>query len=159
MPHDFDVVVLGGGPAGASIVSICGWLKKSVCVVEPRGNITPAPTGAISKIHRACGNLHGDPFGKVRVEWSVVEDYLAATLKRVRDLPLPHEGKGGKAGSAAHVTVVEGTGRLEDEHTVGVLLPDGNLKMLTSDVIIIATGSKPARFKGVPFDGRVVFDR
>jgi pyruvate/2-oxoglutarate dehydrogenase complex dihydrolipoamide dehydrogenase (E3) component len=159
MPYDYDVLVLGGGPAGASVVSICGWLNKSACVVEPRGAITPAPTGAISKIHRACGSLHGDPFGNVRVEWSVVEDHLAATLKRVGDLPLPHEGKGGKAGVTGQLTVVEGIGRLEGEHTVSVLLPDGNKKMLTSEVIIVATGSKPSRLKGVPFDGRFVFDR
>ena len=178
--RDFDVIIVGGGPAGSSAVSICTWLKKRVCVIDPRGTLWPAPTGAVSKIHRNCGMLFGDPHGKKRVPWSVVDDHLNTTLERVRRLPLPHEGAtlrkhgstdpGATAAAAAPladllpstVTVLKGFGRLADTNTVEVH-PSGAsqgapLQTVTADVILIASGSVPTHLPSIPFDGRYVYD-
>src|SRR5262249_42437833 len=43
-------------------------------------------------------------------------------------------------------------------HTVHVRTPDGQTRDLTTEIILIATGSAPYHPPGIPFDGRVVFD-
>ena len=168
---DYDVIIIGGGPAGSNAVSICTWLNKRVCVIEPRGYLWPAPTGAVSKIHRTCGLTHGDSLGRVRVPWSVVDDHLAATLDRVRRLPLPHDSASPSSPALpSSVTVVKGFGRLKDVNTVEVrsapamcIVNDGAddggiLHCVTADVILLASGSVPARLPSIPFDGKYVFD-
>ena len=203
--RDYDVVILGGGPSGASAVSICTWLKKRVCVVDPKGRVWPAPTGAVSKIHRSCGMLHGDPFGKKRVPWAVVEEHFQTTLQRVRGLPLPHEGsvppratpdsreavksqtrpsstqvavsedRNASASASAsalathkfaalppNVTVMKGFGRMVDVNTVEVRSAGGIdsrlLQTITTNVVLVASGSVPSHLPGIPFDGRYIFD-
>src|SRR5208282_4406974 len=43
-------------------------------------------------------------------------------------------------------------------HTVSVSMPGGRKRMLTAEVILIATGSKPSRSPDIPFDDINVFD-
>jgi NAD(P) transhydrogenase len=57
-----------------------------------------------------------------------------------------------------HVTILEGSARFEDPHTVVVAGPEGRLRRVTADRIVIATGSRPVRPTTVGFDGRTVFD-
>lgn len=152
--YDYDVLILGGGPAGASAVSICAWLGKRVCVIEPRGCLYPAPTGAVSKILRMCGILHGNVFGEKVVPWSTVKEYLHATVDRVQRLPLPHD-----SASVDGLTVLQGSAQFVDPHCVKILndSPQDFEKTVSADVIICATGSTAAKLPRVPFDGRFVF--
>lgn len=138
-------------------------------VIEPRGMIWAAPTGAVSKIHRACGKIHGDACGRKRVPWHLVNKHLTDTLDRVAKLPLPHEG--GKHGDTAdgtetksgeYATIVKGYARMLDEHTVGVSaccgLDEPLTHTVTGAVIIVATGSVASHLPGTPFDNKYVFD-
>ncbi len=54
------------------------------------------------------------------------------------------------------VTLIEGFGYFLAHDTVNVELKDGTTRDLKSDKIIIATGSRPARLPGLPFDGKSV---
>jgi NAD(P) transhydrogenase len=51
--------------------------------------------------------------------------------------------------------VEEGLGEFVDTHTIQLA---GTTRRITADVILIATGSIPARLPGVPFDDHYVFD-
>lgn len=55
-----------------------------------------------------------------------------------------------------HVTVLHGTGRFLDEHTIGITGEEE--KKVTADRIVIATGTSPARPSSVEFDDRTVID-
>jgi NAD(P) transhydrogenase len=58
--------------------------------------------------------------------------------------------------SRNHVTMLEGTGRFLDEHTIGVGKEEK--KKVTAEKIVIATGTSPARPASVEFDDRTVID-
>lgn len=117
--------------------------------------------------------------GTKRVPWSVVDEHLRTTLERVKNLPLPHEGstpprssEAGEeqSGTATHkfaavpsnVTILQGFGRLVDPNTIEIRSSGGSnaalLQTITSNVVLIASGSVPSHLPGIPFDGRFVFD-
>ena len=73
----------------------------------------------------------------------VSEQLRQATLERVRE---------------RGVYLVRGQGRLDGEHTVVVTAADGTETRLRAERVIIATGSRPLRPAGVPFDDPCVFD-
>lgn len=54
------------------------------------------------------------------------------------------------------VTLIEGRGELLSPDTVRVVRKDGASMDVTSDKIVIATGSRPAQLPGLPFDGESV---
>ena len=51
------------------------------------------------------------------------------------------------------VKLVEGRGVIVDSEHINVTMRDGSKEDIASDKIIIATGSRPARIPGFPFDG------
>ncbi|MFD0665338.1 Si-specific NAD(P)(+) transhydrogenase [Thermocatellispora tengchongensis] len=57
-----------------------------------------------------------------------------------------------------HVTVLTGTGRFLDPHTVGVVDEHEREVKVTAEKIIIATGTRPARPDTVEFDDHTVID-
>src|SRR5208283_2410400 len=54
------------------------------------------------------------------------------------------------------VNLIEGRGSLLSPDVVRVVQSDGMTMDLKSDKVIIATGSRPARLRGFPFDGESV---
>src|SRR5207237_128848 len=62
-------------------------------------------------------------------------------------------------GLAKHeVAVLQGSASLEDAHTVRVEEPGGAVRMLRTDIILIATGTYPHRPSHIPFDDDQVYD-
>ncbi|GAA1670726.1 Si-specific NAD(P)(+) transhydrogenase [Nonomuraea maheshkhaliensis] len=59
-----------------------------------------------------------------------------------------------------HVTVLQGTGRFVDPHTIGIVHDEGKTEetKITAEKIVIATGTSPARPSSVEFDDRTVID-
>ena len=61
----------------------------------------------------------------------------------------------------AKVSYVEGLAAFPDSggtDTLSVELPDSSVEIVRADKFLIATGSKPFRPGGIPFDGRRIFD-
>ena len=56
------------------------------------------------------------------------------------------------------VTLLHGTGRFADPHTIGVDGGDGHEHQVTADKIVIAAGTRPARPDSVDFDDRTIID-
>lgn len=54
------------------------------------------------------------------------------------------------------VDYVKGWGKLTDANTVSVALTEGGSKTLSAKKILIATGSEPAPFPGLPYDEKVI---
>jgi Pyridine nucleotide-disulphide oxidoreductase len=73
----------------------------------------------------------------------VSEQLPQATLERIRE---------------RGVHLVRGEARLDGEHTVVSSAADGTERRLRAERVIIATGSRPLRPAGVPFDDPCVFD-
>ncbi|HEX4811283.1 MAG TPA: Si-specific NAD(P)(+) transhydrogenase [Nonomuraea sp.] len=162
---DFDVVVLGSGPGGQKAAIAAAKLGKRVAVVEKRHMIGGVciNTGTIpSKTLREAvlyltGLNQRELYG---ASYRVKEEITVADLGMRTQHVIGREIQVIRSQLARnHVTVLHGTGRFLDPHTIGVLQDDDSAeKKITADKIVIATGTSPARPDSVAFDGRTVID-
>lgn len=161
---DFDLVVIGCGPAGEWGAVQAALAGKRVVVVErePVLGGTAANTGTLpSKTLRETAlHLSGlKARGLYSVETTLrheatVSDFLyrerrVKSMERERILQnLQRHG----------VQVVRGTGSFADPHTVVVRSQDATERRLTGDFILVATGSAPYRPPQYPFGDPRVHD-
>jgi NAD(P) transhydrogenase len=161
---DYDLVVLGSGPAGEYGAVQAARLGKRVVVVErePVLGGTAANTGTLpSKTlretalylsgYRARGLYGVDTH--LRRE-ATVSDFLYRE-RRVKELERLRIGQNLQRHG---VEVVHGTGSLADAHTVLVRREGVPERRLTAGHILIATGSSPFRPPLYPFGDRRVHD-
>jgi len=170
MSEAFDVVVIGGGPAGypAAIRASQLGLKTACIDAWLNRDNTPAfggtclnagciPSKALLEssevYHRALhefGN-HGVKVGDVKLD-------VAQMLKR-KDAISRALTSGIKTLFASNkVTGLFGTGRMLGKGEVEFKAHDGATKTLSARHIIIATGSAPVNLKVAPFDGERIVD-
>ena len=163
MADHFDLLVVGAGPAGEKGAAQAAYFGKRVCIVEraPKPGGAAVNTGTIpSKTLRETALYFSGlrQRGLYGIEYHVqpnitISDFMyreravvEASWQLIDDNFARH-----------HVTVVQGTARLVDAHTVEVTRFH-DVNRLTADVILIATGSHPLRPAEIPFDGEVVVD-
>ncbi|MCP3144713.1 Si-specific NAD(P)(+) transhydrogenase [Pyxidicoccus xibeiensis] len=161
---DFDLVVIGSGPAGEWGAVQAALAGKRVVVVErePVLGGTAANTGTLpSKTLRETA-LHLSGF-KARGLYSVettlrheatVSDFLYRE-RRVKGMERERILRNLERNG---VEVVLGTGTLKDEHTVLVRRRDGTERQLTGSFILLATGSTPYRPALYPFGDPRIHD-
>ncbi|MFP5375341.1 MAG: Si-specific NAD(P)(+) transhydrogenase [Acidimicrobiia bacterium] len=161
---DFDLLVVGSGPSGQRAAVAASKLGYRAAVVErsPSPGGVSVHTGTIpSKAMReAVVHLTGlsqrDLYGQsYRVKDEItVQDLLNRTTHVVRkEADIVRDQLARNA-----VTVVEGTARFVDPHTVAVERRAGEPAQLRADRVVIAVGSRPARPPEVDFDGVTVID-
>jgi dihydrolipoamide dehydrogenase len=97
---------------------------------------------------------HAKEFG-VRVSGEAAVD-LAEVVTRKNRLVQAQERGIEHLFKSAKVTLVRGLGTLTSPRSVAVREPDGRMRTLDADAIIVATGSEPARPAVFPFDGERV---
>jgi NAD(P) transhydrogenase len=161
---DFDLVVIGSGPAGEHGAVQAARLGKRVAVVErePVLGGTAANTGTLpSKTlretalylsgHRARG-LYGVET-TLRRE-ATVSDFLYRE-RRVKEL---ERQRIAQSLQRHGVDVVQGTGSFADAHTVVVRREGQPERRLTGGHILVATGSSPYRPPIYPFGDPRVHD-
>ena len=162
-PLEFDLVVIGGGPAGTSGAAGAGFLGKRVALVEKASEIGGAGinTGTIpSKTLRETSLiLSGWRSRKLfGVDLSLRREVTVHDFMR-------HEGNvtaAERERTEARLDlrgVKRFTGRAQfvDPHTVRID-DHGSPTLLRGEKILIATGSSPLRPKEFPFDNSCVHD-
>ncbi|HZP56313.1 MAG TPA: Si-specific NAD(P)(+) transhydrogenase [Dehalococcoidia bacterium] len=161
--REFDLIVIGLGPAGEKGAAQAAYFGKRVAAVEA-GAVGGAVvnTGTLpSKTLRETAlylsglrsrNLYGIDYTFSRAI-SVSDLFYREKLVTRAHLDLVEENL------ARHgITVLHGRAALEDARTVAVRDASGGVRRLRAECILLATGSRPARPAGVPFDGACVFD-
>jgi NAD(P) transhydrogenase len=160
--HEFDLVVIGSGPAGEKGAAAAAYFGKRVALIEKYDHYggAAANTGTLpSKTlretalylsgYRARG-LYG--VEKILRHQATVSDFLYRERK-VKETERQRIGHNLQHNS---VEVVQGTASLADAHTVVVRREGQPERRLTSDYILVATGSVPYRPPLYPFgDSRV----
>jgi NAD(P) transhydrogenase len=163
---DFDVLVIGCGPAGERAAIHAARAGKSVAVIERAQVVggTSVNWGTIPSktlresallIHRLTARAGLEGFRFQKPEAITVSDFMYRERAVVqRELELINETL-----DRNQIEVFHGTARFIDERSVAVVGVDGQSRMrLRADVIVIAVGTTPNRPKDVPFDGDVIFD-
>jgi NAD(P) transhydrogenase len=161
--YDVDFLVLGSGPGGQKAAIAAAKLGKRVAIVEKRHMVGGVciNTGTIpSKTLREAvlyltGLNQRDLYGaSYRVKDEITVADLGMRTQHVigREIQVIRSQL-----SRNGVTMLEGTGRFLDEHTIGVGEQEEE-KKVTAEKIVIATGTSPARPSSVEFDDRTVID-
>jgi NAD(P) transhydrogenase len=150
-PQHFDLVVLGGGPAGTSGAIAGGLMGKKVALVEKEARVGGAGinTGTIpSKTLRETAlMLSGVRSRKLLgVDLSLQRGATVQDLMRHADQVTAAERAYQEAGlEQRSVTRFHGRASFADPHTVRVALAQGGEALLRGDRILVATGSSPLR--------------
>lgn len=150
----YDLVVIGSGPAGHHAAIQGAKLGKSVLVVEAHRRVGGAglTTGTVPS--KALRELALRARGQPIADWATAAREVMGRCREIvaREVAV-YEAHFARNG----VTVEHGVARFTGPHTLRVER-DGVGRTVHAGVTVIATGSRPARAPGVPFDGVHVVD-
>ena len=157
-----DVVVIGAGPAGEAAAELGGGLGYKVALVERDivGGTVVTSGGAPTKTFREAA-VYLSSFEKEKVYgvalsappevmYPAIRARAREVSERLRQAALERIRERG-------VHLVHGEARLAG-HTVVARTGSGAETRLDAERVIIASGSRPLRPVGVPFDDQCVFD-
>ncbi len=141
----WDVVVIGGGPAGYTAAIRASQRGFRTLLVERaelggtclnRGCIPSKALLHCAKVWQTVQNsaLFGVTVTEAQMDWTKMQQWVSRvvqTLRRGLQTLLNHHG----------VTVVKGEGRLVGTNKVHIALPEGKEQEVTAGAIVLATGS------------------
>jgi NAD(P) transhydrogenase len=163
-PERYDLVVLGGGPAGEKGAAQAAYFGRRVALVERSGHVGGAGinTGTIpSKTLRETA-LYFSGFrqrGLYGVDQPPKSDLTVRDfMHREREVVAALREKAALNVARHGITLVPGVASFEDARTIRVRHEAQPDRRLTADVILIATGSRPFRPAEIPFDDRLIMD-
>ncbi len=96
---DFDVVVLGGGPAGIAAATAAAGGGRSTLLIESYGFL--GGMGTVAGVTNFCG-LHANVFGKIERVVHGVADALLARMRALGGLNEPHRVFGDRIAAQAY---------------------------------------------------------
>lgn len=164
MTFDYDLVVLGGGPAGEKGAVQAAYFGKRVAVIEraeePGGAAVHTGTLPSKTMRETAMYLSGyrqrELYGlHVDMKADAAVPRLLSRKNAVRGLEVARI----RWNLERHnVDLVFGMARFVDPHTIDVMGTGGVPRRLTARVLLIATGSVPYRPLDIPFDDPDVDD-
>ena len=160
----YDLVVIGSGPAGQKGAIAASKLDKRVAIVERRssqigGNCLHTGTIPSKTMREAIMHLsgyrHRDVYG---------EKYRHKRQIRMKDLQRKIESVASHEMGVIEdqldrngIDMFSGQAKFLGPHSVEVVGESGR-NVLDTDRVLIAAGTRPEHPDGIPFDGRHVFD-
>jgi NAD(P) transhydrogenase len=160
----FDVIVIGSGPAGHHAAIQSAKLGKSTAIIERRETLggVALNAGTIpSKTLREAilyltgfrqRGLYGSSYRvKDKITFKDLTFRVDHVVKHELEVYRSHFQRNG-------VDVIAGEASFKDPHTLHVRRAGRSEEEVSADIIIIATGTRPARPDHIPFDGEDIFD-
>lgn len=163
MPTQYDLVVIGAGPAGEGAAMRASKTGMNVAVVDEK-----------SMVGGNCAHLGTIPSKALRHAVKQIitfnTDALFRDIGEPRSFSFPKVLKRAESIIAKQVKlrasfygrnrvkVYRGMARFTDQHTVEVVKSDGSIETLIAEKFVIATGSRPYRPDDVDFNHPRVYD-
>jgi NAD(P) transhydrogenase len=160
---NYDVLIIGSGPAGQHAAWQAARMGKRAAIIERKSNLGGAglQTGTIPskamrevayQLTRSGGMREGFAHGGRR------HGLLADAVRRKEGVIAQQESVILQRLLRSGVALIPGEASFADAHTLLVTDTVGNTRRITSEVIVIASGSRPRRPANIPFDKKTVLD-
>jgi NAD(P) transhydrogenase len=161
---EFELLVIGSGPAGQRAAIQAAKLRKHVALVERDrtlgGVCVNTGTFPSKTIREAVIYLTGLSQRGIYGQGYRLRDEIAVgdIAQRTRQVVERERSVIRDQLLRNHVQLVEGAARFLDAHTVAVTGQAGEERRLAADNFVIATGSDPTHVPGVDFNHVTIFD-
>ncbi len=161
--YEYDVIVLGAGPAGEAASMKLAKSGKKVAVIDPReqvgGNCTHVGTIPSKTLRQSVYNIinyrRDSLFGAHNYEQIPLNKILAKARSVIRHQVSTHT----RFYERNQIDVVHGWASFVDKHTINVEMSDGSgSETVTFNKAIITVGSRPYRPDSLDFNHPRVFD-
>jgi NAD(P) transhydrogenase len=161
--HNYDLVVIGSGPAGQKGAICAAKMRKKVAIVDRASSLggVCVHTGTIpSKTLREAilyltgfqqRTFYGRNYAlKDKISMQDLTFRSQAVMRREIEVIRAQLRRN-------YVEVVEGTARFVDANTVAVESDDGKVQ-LRGEHFLVSCGTRPAHDDGITFDGKRIYD-
>jgi NAD(P) transhydrogenase len=161
--YQYDMLVIGSGPAGQKAAIQAAKLRKRVAIIEKEqiGGVS-AHTGTLPSktLKDAIYHLHGFKLRAfTNVSVSLKKSFTMSDLMARKDHVIKNElAIVTNQLERNDVEIVHGTASFVDPHTLKVKTTQGHDEQLSAEFIVIATGSRPRREPGIPFNSATIRD-
>jgi len=161
--HEYDLVVIGSGPAGQKGAICAAKLRKKVAIIDRKRAIggVCVHTGTIPSktLREAVLYLSGFRQRTFYGRGYVLKDRIAmADLIFRAQAVMAREIEVIKAQLRRnYVATLEGEARFVDPHTIEIRGDDGS-QLVRGQHILLACGTRPAHSAEIPIDGKRIFD-
>ncbi|MCL4126752.1 UNVERIFIED_CONTAM: hypothetical protein GTU68_029689, partial [Idotea baltica] len=161
---DYDLLIIGCGPAGQRAAVQAAKLRKKVAIIDNRGVVggNCVNTGTIpSKSFKEAvmflsgyrqRNIYGAGY-RVKSEISMSDLTFRCNKLVKTEVDIIQDQL-----TRNRVDVITGYGSLLDDHKVQIVDHGGNVSSKTSKYILLAVGAKPFHPTNMEFDGQNIFD-
>ncbi len=154
----YDLLVIGSGPAGQKAAIQAAKLRKRVAIIEkePAVGGSSVNTGTLPSktLKDAIYYLHGFKLRAFpNVSYSIKRSLTLRDLMTRKDLVIKKEVEIiTNQLERNDVEIIHGTASFVDPHVLKVVKQHGHVVQLQAPFIVIATGSRPRRGDGIPFN-------
>ena len=161
--YNYDVVVLGSGPAGEGAAMNAAKAGRKVAVIDDRrlvgGNCThlgTIPSKALRHSVRQIMQYNTNPLFRQIGEprWFSFPDVLQSAERVISKQVTSRTGYYARN----RIDVFFGSASFADEQTIQVVCPNGVVETIVTKQVVIATGSRPYRPLDVDFNHPRVYD-
>jgi dihydrolipoamide dehydrogenase len=160
--HQFDVCVIGAGPAGIAAAMRALDYHRSVCLVEAHptrlggsdlwdGALHSKTMWEMSKTYRRIKGKTAKRFMSVLGDETRLVPSFPRLVESMEAAAVQRQSQVEAQLAMANVPILRGAGALVDKHTLQVMG-----KCITADYFVVATGCSPRSHPTIPFDGKVV---
>jgi NAD(P) transhydrogenase len=163
-PEQFDLIVIGAGPAGEKGAAQAAYFGKRVCMIEraPKPGGAAVNTGTIpSKTLRETALYFSGlrQRGLYGVDLRVKHDITIGDFMRRERSVIETEWQLIQENIDKHgIVTIQGAARFLDAHTVEVSRYGQPSRQVTAPIVLIATGSCPLAPDGFTIDDEVIVD-
>src|SRR5262245_1069401 len=170
MADNFDVIVIGGGPAGYPAAIRAAQNKLSVACIDEWKNLDGAPAFGGTCLNAGCIPSKAllestELYHRLQEEFA---SHGIMTASATVDLAQMQKRKAGIVRTmtqgilalfkAAGVTALQGHGRLSAGRRVEYVAHDGTRRTLAARHVVLASGSSPIELRSAPFQAPHIVD-